>query len=115
MTTDPSGHVGPAIERRLLRLVGLGVRSRGAVIGVQKVRDAALRNRLAFAVVALDASRHSLGKVLPLLAARRIRWVAGPSAIALGAAVGRDATAAVGIVDRQLAKGIRALVDARST
>ena len=101
-------------ERQLLRLVGLGVRSRGAVIGVQQVRDAALRNRLAFAVVAPDASRHSLDKVLPLLTARRIRWVAGPSASALGAAVGRDAAAAVGIVDRQLAKGIRALVDASS-
>lgn len=106
--------VDTIVERRLLRLVGLGVRSRGAVIGVQQVRDAALRNRLAFAVVAPDASRHSLDKVLPLLAARRIRWVAGPSASALGAAVGRDAAAAVGIVDRQLAKGIRALVDASS-
>jgi ribosomal protein L7Ae-like RNA K-turn-binding protein len=106
--------VDAIIERRLLRLVGLGVRSRGAVIGVQQVRDAALRNRLAFAVVAPDASRHSLDKVLPLLAARRVRWVAGPSASALGAAVGRDAAAAVGIVDRQLARGIRALVDASS-
>jgi ribosomal protein L7Ae-like RNA K-turn-binding protein len=100
--------------RKLLRLVGLGVRARGAVIGVQQVRDAAMRNRLAFAIVAPDASRHSLDKVLPLLTARRVRWVAAPSASALGAAVGRETTAAVGIVDRQLANGIRALVDASS-
>ncbi len=100
------------VERKILRLVGLGVRGRGAVVGVQQVRDAALRNRLAFAVVAPDASRHSLEKVLPLLAARRIGWVEGPSASALGSAVGRESTAAVGIVDRQLADGIRALVDA---
>lgn len=112
--SNGGGGVDSVIERRLLRLVGLGVRSRGAVIGVQQVRDAALRNRLAFAVVAPDASRHSLDKVLPLLTARRVRWVAGPSASALGAAVGRDAAAAVGIVDRQLAKGIRELVDASS-
>lgn len=98
----------------MLRLVGLGVRSRGAVVGVQQVRDAALRNRLAFAVVAPDASRHSLDKVLPLLAARRVRWIEALSASALGAAVGRETTAAVGIVDRQLAKGICALVDASS-
>lgn len=108
------GRMDALTERQLLRLVGLGVRSRGAVIGVQQVRDAAMRNRLAFAVVAPDASHHSLDKVLPLLTARRVRWVAGPSASALGAAVGRDAAAAVGIVDRQLAKGIRALVDASS-
>jgi ribosomal protein L7Ae-like RNA K-turn-binding protein len=104
----------PAVGRKLLRLVGLGVRSRGAVVGVQQVRDAAMRNRLAFAVVAPDVSRHSLEKVVPLLNARRIRWVKAPSAIELGDAVGRGATAAVGIVDRQLAKGIRALVDASS-
>jgi len=104
--------VNSDVERKILRLVGLGVRGRGAVVGVQQVRDAALRNRLAFAVVAPDASRHSLEKVLPLLAARRIGWVEGPSASALGSAVGRESTAAVGIVDRQLADGIRALVDA---
>jgi ribosomal protein L7Ae-like RNA K-turn-binding protein len=104
----------PVAGRKLLRLVGLGVRSRGAVVGVQQVRDAAMRNRLAFAVVAPDASRHSLEKVVPLLNARRVRWVKAPSASELGEAVGRGATAAVGIVDRQLAKGIRALVDASS-
>jgi ribosomal protein L7Ae-like RNA K-turn-binding protein len=83
-------------------------------VGVERVRDAALHNRLAFAVVAPDASRHSLDKVVPLLNARRVRFVTGPTAAALGAAVGRETTAAVGIVDRQLAKGIRALVDSSS-
>ena len=102
------------VGRKLLRLVGLGVRGRGAVVGVQRVRDAAMRNRLAFAIVATDASRHSIDKVVPLLNARRVRWVAAPSASAMGAAVGRTTTAAVGIVDRQLANGIRALVDASS-
>jgi ribosomal protein L7Ae-like RNA K-turn-binding protein len=84
------------------------------VVGVERVRDAALHNRLAFAVVAPDASRHSLDKVVPLLNARRVRFVTGPTAGALGAAVGRETTAAVGIIDRQLAKGIRALVDSSS-
>ena len=96
---------------RLLRLVGLGVRSRGAVVGVEQVRSAAFSGKLAYAVVATDASRHSLNKVKPLLDARRIRYVEGPSAAELGAAVGREFTAAVGITDRQLARGIRALVE----
>ena len=98
--------------RKLLGLVGLGVRGRLAVVGVQQVRDAAMRDKLAFAIVAPDASRHSLDKVVPLLTARRVRFIEGPSAAILGAAVGKESTAAVGIVDRQLAKGIFEIVEA---
>jgi ribosomal protein L7Ae-like RNA K-turn-binding protein len=92
-------------------MVGLGVRSRGAVVGVEQVRDAAKRGKLALAVVASDASQHSLSKVIPLLVARGVRVVHAPSASDLGRAVGRDQAAAVGIVDRQLAQGIRELMD----
>ena len=99
---------------RLLRLVGLGVRGRGAIIGVEQVREGAKKNKVAFAVVAMDASRHSLDKVIPLLNARRVRFVEVPSAAELGGAVGRETTAVVGIVDRQLAKGIRELVESGS-
>jgi ribosomal protein L7Ae-like RNA K-turn-binding protein len=99
---------------RLLRLVGLGVRGRGAIIGVEQVREGAKKNKVAFAVVAMDASKHSLDKVVPLLNARRVRFVEVPSAAELGGAVGRETTAVVGIVDRQLAKGIRELVEADS-
>jgi ribosomal protein L7Ae-like RNA K-turn-binding protein len=98
-----------AAEQRMLRLLGLGVRSRGAVVGVQQVREAARRNKVVFAVVAADASRNSLDKIVPLLNARRVRFIEIPSAAALGAAVGRDQTAVVGIVDRQLAAGVREL------
>ncbi len=98
-------------RRRLLGLIGLGVRGRLAVVGVQQVRDAAIRNKLVYAIVAPDASRHSLDKVVPLLEARRGRFVAGPSAAELGAAVGRETTAAVGIVDAKLARGIRDIVE----
>ena len=97
-----------ARERRLLGLIGLGVRGRGAVVGVEQVRTAAQRGTLALAVVAPDASAHSLNKVLPLLKAKGIFVVEGPRAQSLGHAVGRDSTAAVGIVDRDLARGIRA-------
>lgn len=100
------------VTRRVLRLVGLGVRSRGAVVGVERVRDAAKNGKLALAVVASDASRHSLSKVVPLLEARHVRIVHAPSASDLGQAVGREQTAAVGIVNRQLARGIRELMDA---
>src|SRR5438046_1144445 len=92
-------------------MVGLGVRSRGAVVGVEQVRDAARRGKLALVVIATDASQHSLSKVVPFVVARRVRVVHMPSAAELGQAAGRDQTAAVGIIDRQLAEGIRELLD----
>lgn len=100
-----------AVERHVLRLLGLGVRSRGVVVGVERVRDAARRGKLALAVVARDASKHSLSKVVPLLAARRVRVLSAPHAGELGKAVGREQTAVVGVVDRQLAQGIRELTE----
>jgi ribosomal protein L7Ae-like RNA K-turn-binding protein len=101
--------VEPAQTRKLLGLIGLGVRGRGAIVGVQQVREAARRGKLQLAIAAPDASINSLNKVLPLLHARGILVLAGPSAVELGSAAGRDATAVIGIVDRGLAKGIRAL------
>ena len=98
-------------ERKLLRLVGLGVRGRLAVVGVNQVRDAALHGKLSLAVIAPDASANSVDKVVPLLRARRVRMIEGPSAAELGAAVGREATAVVGVTDGQLARGIRDIVE----
>lgn len=100
-----------ASERKLLGLLGLGLRARTALVGVEQVRNAAKRGKLYLAVIAPDASRNSLDKVVPLLRAKRVRVIEGPSASALGAAVGRNATAAIGIVDRDLARGIRAITD----
>jgi len=102
--------VDRATHDKLLRLAGLGVRGRGAVVGVEQVREAAKKGKLAFAVVAGDASENGRKKVLPMLLAKHIRFVEVPSAAALGAAVGRESTTAVGIVDRQLARGMRDLV-----
>jgi ribosomal protein L7Ae-like RNA K-turn-binding protein len=97
--------------KKVLGLAGLGVRGRLAVIGVERVREAAAKGKLKLAIVANDASKNSLDKIVPLLTAKRIFIVDGISAALLGAAVGREATAVVGIVDVQLAKGIRGIVD----
>ena len=102
------------LQGRLLRLLGLGARSRGVVIGVDRVREAVKKNKVAFAIVAANVSRNSLDKIVPLLNARRVRFIEVPSADELGGAVGRNSTAVVGIVDRQLAKGIRELVESGS-
>ena len=104
--------LSPDVTRRLLGLAGLGYRARNAVAGVQMVRDAAMRGRLKLAIVAPDVSRHSLDKLVPLLTAKRIRFVQGPSASELGRAVGRETTAAIGILNGQLARGMRELLEA---
>jgi ribosomal protein L7Ae-like RNA K-turn-binding protein len=100
-----------AALKKVLGLAGLGVRGRLAVVGVERVREAATKGTLKLAIVARDASKNSLDKVVPLLEAKRVRIVDGINAATLGAAVGRDATAVIGIVDAQLAKGIRGIVD----
>jgi ribosomal protein L7Ae-like RNA K-turn-binding protein len=97
-------------SERMLRLIGLGVRARTVVVGVDQVRLAAKKGSLVFAVVAPDASANSRDKIVPLLRARRVNFVEGPTAAELGAAVGREQTAAVGVIDAQLAQGIRELV-----
>ena len=75
------------------------------------MRGGRVKGTLKLAIVARDASKNSLDKVVPLLKAKRVMILDGISAASLGAAVGRDATAVVGIVDVQLAKGIRGIVE----
>lgn len=101
----------PVVERRLLGLLGLGIRGRLAVLGVDRVREAARRGTVRVAVVAADASHHSREKVERLLAAKGVPTIHIASAAALGEAAGRETTAVIGVVDAQLAKGIRALVE----
>ncbi len=95
----------------MLALVGLGLRARNATVGVEQVRAAAKKGTLALVLVASDAARNSLDKLVPLLRARRVRIVEGLTAQALGAAAGRAPTAAIGVLDRSLARGILEVVD----
>lgn len=94
---------------RLQRLLGLGVRGRLVVVGVEQVRAAARKGGLALALVADDAAAHSVAKVVPLLEARGVPVLGGVGTRDLGEVVGKDQVAAVGIVDPALARGIRAL------
>ena len=108
MTDAAAGSEEAAAQRRkVLGLVGLGVRGRLAVSGAEQVREQARRGQVVLALVAQDVSQHTLDKVVPLLRAKQVEILEWPSAAELGAVVGRDATAAIGIVDRALARGIR--------
>jgi ribosomal protein L7Ae-like RNA K-turn-binding protein len=78
---------------------------------VEQVRNAAIHGKLEYAVVAVDASPHSLKKIVPMLRAKGIGFAEGPSAAELGRAVGKDSAAVVGIVDEHLARGVRQIVE----
>ena len=110
MSTISGAVLDETTRRKVLGLLGLGVRGRLVVVGAERVRLETLKGIVQLAVVALDVSRHSLDKVMPVLRARKIEVIEWPSAAELGGAVGRDTTAAVGIVDQALARGIRGAV-----
>lgn len=110
MNTISGATLDDAARRKVLGLLGLGVRGRLVVVGAERVRLEALKGTVQLAVVAVDVSRHSLDKVSPVLRARQIDVIEWPSSVELGGAVGRDSTAAVGIVDQALARGIRGAV-----
>ncbi len=112
---DPPVELSEAVRRKVLGLVGLGVRGRLAVAGAESVREQARRGTLRLAIVASDVSRHSRDKVIPLLRAKRVTVLEWPSAAELGAVVGRQSTAAIGIVDDALARGIRDAVGGSTT
>lgn len=95
--------------KRVLGLIGLGVRGRLAVVGVDRVRDAVKGGKVYVAVVAADASPNSRQKIDGLLAGRAVPTLYVETADMLGACVGRDATTVIGVVDRNLADGILAI------
>lgn len=102
-------------RQRVIRLLGLGVRARGAIVGLEQVRDGVRKGKVFFVAVAPDVSENSLDKLMPLLDAKRVRYTQEIPAADLGALAGRPTTAAIGVTDRQLANGIRDLVWPRAS
>ncbi len=93
-----------------IRLLGLAARAGTIVPGTAQVRQAVRAGRIRFAVVAADASANSREKLLPLLTARRVRFVVAFDREALGRAVGRAPLSAVGLTDERLAERVAELL-----
>lgn len=111
MMSDHEPSADPTLSARVFGLIGLGLRARSVVVGVEQVRQAAKSGSLQVAFVGYDAAEHSRAKVEPLLAARGVRVLQRWSAEELGAVTGRAMVAAVGVVDPALAQGILGIVD----
>lgn len=112
---EPTASLSEVSRRKVMGLVGLGLRGRLAVVGAERVREQARKGALKLALVAQDASHNTRDKVLPMLLAKRIHIIEWPSAAELGGVAGRESTAAIGIVDQALARGIRDAVDSVPT
>jgi ribosomal protein L7Ae-like RNA K-turn-binding protein len=91
---------------QLLRLLGLGLRARQVVIGVDQVRAALRAGTVACVVVAADVSPRAQEKVVRLAAGRGVPLLPGPSAEAIGARLGRPGVMVAGVLDRALAHGL---------
>ena len=98
-----------AQQRKVLGLLGLGVRGRLALVGVDRVREAVKGGKVRVAVVARDASANARQKVDGLLAGRRVPTLEVDSAEELGRIAGKQSAAIVGVTDGKLAAGLLAI------
>jgi ribosomal protein L7Ae-like RNA K-turn-binding protein len=99
-------------ERRLLDLLGLAARARKVVSGTASVREGVREAKVSLVLSAGDVSATQLDKLLPLVRARAVPHYTVFTRAQLGGAIGRSPVGAVGITDRNLARGIRELVGA---
>jgi ribosomal protein L7Ae-like RNA K-turn-binding protein len=99
------------VSDRVAGLLGLGLKAGRVVIGVAGVRAGLRRGSLACVVLAADAGPRTRDKVERLARARGVPLVTGPEAERLGAGLGRPPVQAVGVEDRALARGLKALAE----
>jgi ribosomal protein L7Ae-like RNA K-turn-binding protein len=90
----------------LLGLLGLGLRGRLVVLGVDAVRAELKRGAVRCVVLAADASPRAVEKVGRLAEGAGVPLVRGPSAAEIGARLGRPPVMVVGVRDRGMADGI---------
>jgi ribosomal protein L7Ae-like RNA K-turn-binding protein len=76
------------------------------VIGVDQLRVTLQAGKVACVVVASDASPRAQEKVVRLAAAKGVPLLAGPSAEAIGARLGKPGVMVAGVLDRALAQGL---------
>lgn len=100
--------------RSALGLLGLGARARRLAIGVDAARVALQSGAAEAVVLPQDAGDRARERLVALAGHRHVPLLIGPAADRLGAALGRPPVHGVAVLDRQLARGLRAyLVDER--
>jgi ribosomal protein L7Ae-like RNA K-turn-binding protein len=114
----PDSGVGPggrSPARAVLDLLGLAGRARSVVAGTDAVRTAARDGKVRRVILATDTAPTQQQKLTPLLTARSVPFHVVFTRDELGAALGRNPLAAVGITDPNLARRIGELIAALSS
>lgn len=100
--------------RAALGLLGLGARARRLAIGVDAAREALRRGVAEALVLPADASARARERLAPLAGHRAVPVLIGPGAEALGQALGHPPVHGVAVLDRQLARGLKAYLVAET-
>ena len=100
------------LERRGLSLLGLGAKAQRLAIGVEAAREALRRGAAEAIVMPRDASARAEDKLVALAGHREVPLFRAADADRLGAALGRPPVHGVAVLDRQLARGLRAYLAA---
>ena len=95
-------------ERRLLSLLGLGAKAGRVAIGVEAAHAALRRGKAEAIVMPRDASPRSKDQLVVLAGHKQVPVIIAGDAERLGAALGRPPVHGVAVMDRQLARGLRA-------
>jgi ribosomal protein L7Ae-like RNA K-turn-binding protein len=93
-------------------LLGLGAKARRLAIGVDAAREALRRGVAEGLVLAQDASPRARDRLVALATHRNVDVLTGPPAEELGRILGRPPVHGVAVLDRQLARGLRAYLEA---
>ncbi len=96
--------------RQALGLIGLGYRARRVAVGVDAAREALRRGVAEAIVLASDAGERARERLVVLARHKHVPLLAGPVAERMGAALGRPPVHGVAVLDRQLARGLRAFL-----
>jgi ribosomal protein L7Ae-like RNA K-turn-binding protein len=94
----------------MLSLIGLGAKAGRLAIGVEAAHGALQRGTAEAIVMPRDASPRSREQLVSLAGHRQVPLIIAGDAERLGGALGRPPVHGVAVLDRQLARGLRAYV-----
>jgi len=95
-------------DRSALSLLGLGARARRVAIGVDAAHAALRRGTAEAVVMPRDAGARAHERLVSLAGHKQVPVLIAADAERLGAALGRPPVHGVAVLDRQLARGLRA-------
>ena len=95
-------------DRSALSLLGLGAKAHRLAIGVEAAREALRRGVAEAIVLPRDASERARDRLVALAGHRQVPLLTASD----GAALGRPPVHGVAVLDRQLARGLRAYLAA---